>query len=62
MIYVLLHKTPNFSGFVGGVDFCGGIGSTSVKTDRDVLVDKLGFTDVTADFFKDSGKAKEEKA
>ena len=44
-IYVLKHPEPGFTGYYM-IDFSNGIGSTSVKSDRDRLIMR-GFKDIT---------------
>lgn len=40
--YVLKHPSPDYRGFAHGVDFHGGIGSTSDPNDAAFLVKNLG--------------------
>jgi hypothetical protein len=41
-IYILELPKSDLTGFMGGVDFCGGRGSTNSKADADRLVSVFG--------------------
>jgi len=59
-IYILLHKDKDFTGFVHGVGFESGRGATSSTRDRNFLVNKMKFKDVTGPHWEK--KRQEEEA
>lgn len=58
IIYILSHREKGFTGFVHGVGFENGRGSTVSKRDRDYLVKKLKFKDITQQYWAAQAKKK----
>jgi hypothetical protein len=58
-IYILLHKEKGFTGFVHGVGFENGRGATSSTRDRNFLVNKMKFKDVTGPYWEEKREEKE---
>ncbi len=50
-IFILKHKDSKFTGYMLGVGFFEGRGSTSSDRDAKTLVDKHGCKDVTAEYW-----------
>lgn len=57
-IYVLFHPQKDFTGFIGGVGFQDGRGSTSDEIDANSLVKKAGCKKMTLEEYKQTLKKK----